>query len=114
MSTGMVVDCEYEGRRVTANVVRFSHHGFLAEIAEIPWKVGSYMMLNFTIAELKRQITCRGRSIKHYERIPSQSGNKEGFVKLVEIHFTGLSGDDLKLVRKYAIRKSIESKHSED
>ncbi len=89
----IAVTLDTESQKLTGFIMQLNTVGILVELDRIPFKVGSFLTVSFTLDDVL--LTERVRSIKHYDgffrRIPKKKPEPNEALptpkKLVEMHF---------------------------
>jgi hypothetical protein len=95
-------------------IMKLTRSGVLVELDKIPFKVGSYVVISFSLDD-KSVVTEKVRSIKHYDRFfrtPKKKTVEPGDEKILpkklcELHFQNLTEANRVIISKYIIQLNV-------
>lgn len=88
-----------DGKVVSAQVLKLSQRGAILEVGSVVFKVGEEFQVVFTLPVHKVDIVTFVKVVKTYDRA-SSTGQVE---RLIEVHFSKLSGDQAKAVYRFLL-----------
>ena len=105
---------DHDGKMIPGFVMKLTPTGVMVEIEKIPFKVGSYVKIAFTLDE-NFSLLERVRSIKHYKQFYRKAFRKPGpgeqappAKELCELHFQYLNEEKRNAIMRFLKIRAIK------